>query len=159
MYVLRERAPTAEELAALRDAAGMSSRSMEGLRRGLPNSLYAVVVVQVPDDEGGASDGAADATTADATDATTDEERTVGTARIVGDGGSVYHLCDMVVHPDHQGQGLGSRMMDALMAFLEETAPPDAYVNLMADVDGFYERWGFERTAPASEGMYLRTGA
>ena len=162
MYVLRERAPTAEELADLRDAAGMSPRSMEGLRRGLPNSVYAVVVVQVPDEEGGAGDSAADAADgtadADTTDGTADAERTVGTARIVGDGGSVYHLCDMVVHPDHQGRGLGSRMMDALMAFVDETAPPDAYVNLMADVDGFYERWGFERTAPASKGMYLRTG-
>ncbi|MFB6359775.1 MAG: N-acetyltransferase, partial [Halobacteriales archaeon] len=30
-------------------------------------------------------------------------------------------------------------------------------VNLMADVDGFYERFGFEETRPASKGMYLRT--
>lgn len=62
----------------------------------------------------------------------------------------------MVVHPDHQQQGLGSRLMDALMVWIHETAPPQAYVNLMADVDGFYEQWGFDRTAPASNGMYYR---
>ena len=77
-------------------------------------------------------------------------------AKRSGDGGSVYHVCDVAVHPDHQRQGLGSRMMDALMDWIDETAPPKAYVNLMADIDGFYERWGFERTAPVSKGMYYR---
>jgi hypothetical protein len=49
------------------------------------------------------------------------EETVVGMARVVGDGGSVYHICDMVVHPDHQRQGLGSRLLDALMAWVHET--------------------------------------
>lgn len=144
-YELRERAPTASELAALREAADMAPRSLEALRRGLPNSVYAVVAVHEPETDG-------------PTASLDRSGRVVGTARIVGDDGAVYHLCDMVVHPDHQGRGLGTRLMDALMAYVEETAPPQAYVNLLADVDGFYERWGFERTAPASNGMYLRTG-
>ncbi len=131
-YRLRESPPTVDRFLELRDAAGMAERSREAVEQGLPNSRSAVTVV----------------------DETTGE--TVGMARVVGDGGSVFHLCDMVVHPEHQGQGLGSRMMDALMDWIDETAPPKAYVNLMADVDGFYEQWGFERTAPASKGMYYR---
>jgi GNAT superfamily N-acetyltransferase len=83
---------------------------------------------------------------------------TVGMARIVGDDGAVYHICDMVVRPDHQRRGLGTLLMERLLAYIEATAPPQAYVNLMADVDGFYERFGFEETRPASKGMYLRTG-
>jgi len=63
----------------------------------------------------------------------------------------------MVVHSDHQGRGLGTRVMNALMAFVEANAPSDAYVALFADVEGFYERWGFEPTAPASRGMFRRT--
>jgi hypothetical protein len=47
--------------------------------------------------------------------------------------------------------------MERLLAYVEETAPPQAYVNLMADVDGFYKQFGFAETAPASKGMYLRT--
>jgi GNAT superfamily N-acetyltransferase len=112
----------------------MAERSREAVECGLPNSQYAVTIVD--------------------TDGT--EETVVGMARVVGDGGSVYHICDMVVHPDHQRQGLGSELMDALVDWIAETAPPKAYVNLMADVDGFYEQWGFERTAPASKGMYWR---
>jgi GNAT superfamily N-acetyltransferase len=131
-YELREALPTAERFQELRAAAGMSARSREGAERGLPNSVYGVTVVEQETGE------------------------TVGMARIVGDGGSVYHVCDMVVHPEHQHQGLGSRMMDAVMAYVDEHAPPNAYVNLMADVDGFYEQWGFEETRPASKGMFYR---
>lgn len=150
-YELREELPTPRRLARLRELNDMAPRSREGLRRGLPNSLYAVVVVAVGS---GADGGDLD----DAGNPEAGEAPVVGTARVVGDGGSIYHLCDMVVHPDHQRRGIGTRMMDALMAFVDETAPPDAYVNLMADVEGFYERWGFEATAPVSRGMYRRTG-
>jgi len=131
-YELRDSPPTVDRFLELRAAADMAERSREAVERGLPNSLYAVTVVDEDPDE------------------------TVGMARVVGDGGSVFHVCDMVVHPDHQHQGLGSRMMDALMDWIHETAPSKAYVNLMADVDGFYEQWGFERTAPVSKGMYYR---
>ncbi len=130
-YEVRDELPTADEFIALRDAAGMSARSTEAVERGLPNTIFGVIVVDESDE-------------------------TVGMARIIGDGGSVYHLCDMAVHPDHQRQGLGSRMMERLMEYLVENAPEGAYVNLMADVEGFYEQFGFEYTAPASRGMYRR---
>lgn len=130
-YDLRESVPDPETFVELRAAADMIPRSLDAARRGLPGTVYGVSMV----------------------DADTDE--TVGMARIVGDGGCIYHICDMAVRPAHQGQGLGSRMMDALMAYVEEHAPETAYVNLMADVDGFYEQWGFERTVPASKAMYL----
>ena len=78
-------------------------------------------------------------------------------ARIVGDGGSTFHLSDMAVAEAHQGRGIGTAMMDALVAWLRTNAPDGAYVDLLADIDGFYERWGFERTAPASRAMGIRT--
>ncbi|WP_435155203.1 GNAT family N-acetyltransferase [Haladaptatus sp. DFWS20] len=130
-YEVRDELPTVEEFIALREAANMSSRSVDAVEQGLPNTVFGVVVVD-------------------------ESEEVVGMARIIGDGGSVYHLCDMAVHPNHQLQGLGSRMMERLMEYLEENAPEGAYVNLMADVEGFYEQFGFEYTAPASRGKYLR---
>lgn len=131
-YGLREKLPTVDEFLALRDAADMAPRSREAVERGLPNSVYGVTVVCEPSGE------------------------TVGMGRIVGDGGSVYHVCDMAVRPDHQGRGLGTAIATALVEYVDETAPPNAYVNLMADVDGFYERFGFEETRPASKGMFYR---
>lgn len=130
-YEIRDGVPDAETFVALRDAAGMAHRSLEAAERGLPNTLYGVIAVE------------------------TETGDTVGMARVVGDGGAVFHICDMAVHPDHQRQGLGTRLMDAVMAYLDEHAPETAYVNLLADVDGFYETWGFEPTAPATKGMWL----
>jgi GNAT superfamily N-acetyltransferase len=131
-YVLHEGVPSAETFLELREAAGMSPRPLSGAEKGLPNSLYGVTIVHESTGE------------------------VVGMGRVVGDGGTVYHVCDMAVHPDHQGQGLGTRIMAALDAYIEETAPSGAYVNLIADVDGFYEQFGYEETRPASKGMYRR---
>ncbi|MFC4408797.1 GNAT family N-acetyltransferase [Haloarchaeobius iranensis] len=135
-YDLREGPPSPERFVELRDTAGMSHRTIEAAREGVPNSYYAVRVVA----------------------ATDDAEPVVGMGRVVGDGGTVFQLTDIVVHPDHQGRGLGTEITDALVTHLRETAPESAYVNLMADVEGFYERWGFEYTAPDSQGMFIRIG-
>ena len=132
-YTVEKRLPTVEQFQSLRAAADMAERSRAAIEQGLPNSLFGAVAVHEP------------------------TETVVGMARVVGDEGSVFHVCDMAVHPDHQRRGLGTRLMTAVLAYVEETAPPDAYVNLMADVDGFYEQFGFEETRPASKGMYLRT--
>ncbi|WP_435144025.1 GNAT family N-acetyltransferase [Halobaculum sp. P14] len=136
-YELRDGAPSVDDFQRLRAAADMAARPRDGVERGLPNSLYVVRAVAVPD-------------VADA------DGEVVGMARVVGDGGSVYHVCDTAVHPDHQRSGLGTRMMEAVVDWLREDAPAGAYVNLMADVDGFYERFGFRETRPASKGMFLR---
>ena len=132
-YALRESTPSVAAFRRLRREAGMTDRSREAVERGLPNTTYGVYVVAK-------SAG-----------------NPVGMARIVGDGGSVFHLSDMAVAEPHQGRGIGTAMMDALVAWLRANAPDGAYVNLLADVDGFYERWGFERSAPTSRGMWTRT--
>lgn len=142
MYELREERPSAETFRRLRAAAGMTDRSREAVERGLPNSRYAVVAVEVNE--------------ATADDAAGGDEAIVGMARVVGDGGTVYHGCDMAVHPNHQRQGLSTRLMDAVMEWITGSAPSMVSVNLLADVDGFYERWGFEPTAPAPRGTYPR---
>lgn len=131
-YTRYEKLPNPESFVALREAAGMAPRSLEAAERGLPNSVFGVTVVHEPTAE------------------------TVGMGRIVGDDGAVYHLCDMAVHPSHQGRGLGTQIMTALVSYIEKTAPQTAYVNLVADVDDFYERFGFEETRPASKGMWRR---
>jgi ribosomal protein S18 acetylase RimI-like enzyme len=156
-YELVRSVPDAETFCALREAAGMSPRSVDGARRGLPNTVFGVRVeygageTDAPDTGGEDSDA-----TGEHSDARTGDREVVGMARVVGDEGTVYQIADMAVHPDHQGRGLGTAMMDELVAYLDREAPPDAYVNLFADVQGFYERWGFAETAPESVGMSRR---
>ena len=50
-YAVRDELPSPETFARLREAAGMPPRSLEGIERGLPNSLFGVVAVHEPTDE------------------------------------------------------------------------------------------------------------
>ncbi len=165
-YRLREGTPSVPEFRRIRRLAAMTDRPPEGLERGLPNTTYGVYAVYKGAGQAtnvGVDEDARDAEVdLDARDTEVDDDtgddRTVGMARIVGDGGTAFLIVDVAVEPPHQGQGIGSAMVDALMRWLSEHAAPGGYVYLFADVDGFYERWGFEESAPASKGMWVRTG-
>ena len=111
----------------------MGTRSLEGVKKGLGNELFGALLYH------------------------RDSGELVGMGRVVGDGGTVFHICDMVVKPEWQKKGGGTMIMDALMDFIEELGISDAYVNLIADVDGFYEKWGFKPTRPCSKGMFLKS--
>ncbi len=70
-----------------------------------------------------------------------DGDRLVGFARLVGDGVSVAYVSFVVVHPDWQDRGLGTRVMEALFADREE----DKFIlEARVGAEPFYERLGFE---------------
>ena len=83
---------------------------------------------------------------------------TVGMGRVIGDGGWYFHVIDMAVLPEHQRQGLGSAVLEHLLDTIRASAPPGAYVSLMADGPGqpLYARHGFEDRTPRTVGMSLR---
>ena len=110
----------------------MRPRSVKGASKGLGQELFSVVLRLEKSGE------------------------IVGMGRIVGDGGTIFVICDMMVIESFQKKGGGTMIMDAIMGYLLEEAPPNSYINLMADVDGFYEKWGFEPSLPRSRGMVLR---
>lgn len=130
MYELIERVPPAKIYVHLRRAAGLSKISHQAAVIGLPNTLFGVSVLL--------------------------GKTVVGMGRVIGDGGCFYHIVDIAVLPEHQGQGLGKRIMTAIMAYIEEDALPTAYISLIADAPDFYRRYGFQSVGPRSEGMYLR---
>jgi len=125
--------PSVEEFLSLRDSVDMGTRSLEGVRKGLGNELCGILLY------------------------VKDSEELVGMGRVVGDGGTVFHICDMVVKPEWQKKGGGTMIMNGLMDFIEGLDISNAYVNLIADVDGFYEKWGFKPTHPRSKGMFLKS--
>lgn len=118
-----------QDFIRLRDISGLSPRPPEAVAKALDNSLYGVKVL--------------------------DGNKTIGMGRIIGDGGLNFDIVDVAVDPAFQGQGLGRKIMEYLVAYLEANAPKGAYICLMADVPELYEKFGFKLTRPASEGMYL----
>ena len=128
-YELVRETPTVEEFRWLRTEAGMSPRARDAVKYGLPNTLFGVTA--------------------------THDGEPIGMGRIVGDGGCNYQIVDVAVLPEYQGRGVGSRIVGTLVDHIEETARPTAIVSLFAEVDGFYERFGFEYAHPRPKGMLM----
>ena len=78
----------------------------------------------------------------------------VGMGRLVGDGSLFLILVDIAVHPDHQRRGLGKRITQALVDYVDAHAPY-SYVSLVADVPAqkLYPLYGFKDVKP-SVGMF-----
>ncbi|MBN1364382.1 MAG: GNAT family N-acetyltransferase [Syntrophaceae bacterium] len=69
----------------------------------------------------------------------------VGMGRIVGDKGFIYFIADVIVKPAFQGKKIGAKIMNSIMLYLEENAPENSYITLMAakGKEEFYEKFGF----------------
>jgi GNAT superfamily N-acetyltransferase len=124
--------PSDEEYLALRRAAGLSAMTPEGARMGLPASWCAVCVRH--------------------------HGELIGMGRVVGDGGLFLFVVDIAVAPAWQRQGLGRRIMQALMDQVHARAPARTMVGLIADgtAHRLYETFGFRLVAPGAHGMLLR---
>ena len=72
----------------------------------------------------------------------------VGMARIVGDGVHYFYIQDVIVHPDHSDDGLGSQLVGHLLDWIAATAPSEAFVGLFASPEAvdLYREFRFETT-------------
>lgn len=133
-YALVLAVPALDDYLHLRAASGLTPKNAEQGERALPGSWAAAHIVHSPSGQ------------------------TVAMGRVIGDGGWYFHIVDMAVLPDHQRRGLGDRVLTHLLEVIETTAPPGAYITLMADAPGrrLYERHGFVDSAPRTVGMVLR---
>jgi GNAT superfamily N-acetyltransferase len=114
---------TAEYYIALRESAGWKYIHPEQAAAGLEGSAFIVA----------AKDGA----------------KTIGTARLIWDGGYSAYITDVVVFPDYRGQGIGTEMMKRILEFLRSKMKPGfkiaVYLLAAKGQEGFYERFGFEK--------------
>lgn len=78
-----------------------------------------------------------------------DGETPVGMARVVGDGGYVYFICDVIVHPHYQSCGLGRKIIENVLEWLEGQVDEGEtiMVNLMSAMnkEEFYGKLGFHK--------------
>jgi ribosomal protein S18 acetylase RimI-like enzyme len=78
-----------------------------------------------------------------------DDGRLVGVGRVLADGLDCAYICDVAVHPDHQGSGLGKAIVNRLKELSSGHKKIILYAN--PGKEGFYKKLGFRvmRTAMA----------
>jgi len=79
----------------------------------------------------------------------------VAMGRVIGDGGLFFYVQDVVVDPEHQGLGLGQKVMDNIESYLKLHAMPGATIALLAakGKEGFYQRYGYLTRPSETLGM------
>jgi len=132
-YHIAERVPTLDEYRAICTAVGWAGEINFGAaEQALGSSLFGVVALH--------------------------GERAVGMGRVVGDGAIFFYLQDIAVLPEYQGAGVGSLIVERLLAEIARRAPPQAFVGLFAAAgrEPYYKRYGFQAHS-ALTGMFQVT--
>ncbi len=128
MLRLTENSLTPEIYRRVRASVGMKEYDENDVELALQGTLFSVVVWE--------------------------DDTPVGIGRVIGDGRVAFFIKDVAVLPERQGQGIGQKIMSAMMAYIRRTGSENAYVGLMAlkDKEGFYRRFGFHVRPHEKEG-------
>lgn len=117
----RENGLTYEEYIALRDSVGWYNFAEEQVSKSIKNSIYDIVVE--------------------------DNGQTIAMGRLIGDG-IYYIIADIVVKPEYQGKGVGSKIIDKLLTYVDTNTPIGgrSSVQLIAEKgkEEFYIKKGFK---------------
>jgi ribosomal protein S18 acetylase RimI-like enzyme len=76
-----------------------------------------------------------------------EEGAIIAAGRAVADGVDCSYICDIAIHPDHQGRGLGKEMMARLVAASRGHRKIILYA--VPGKEGFYRTFGFRRMRTA----------
>ena len=71
-----------------------------------------------------------------------EEERLVGFARVISDLATTYYLCDVIIDPEYQHQGLGKALVSHIVSLPQYRKLRG--ILLTKDAHGLYEKFGFE---------------
>ena len=127
---IEERLPSPSEYTALRSAVGWKVPTLDDCVRALGDTQSGACAVS--------------------------GDETLGMGRLIGDGRFYWFIVDVVVHPGHQGCGIGTKIVSTLEAIAARDSIA-AVVNLVAapDVAPFYEHIGYEATGSFFMGKSL----
>lgn len=110
-----------EDYYRLRESVGWGNFSEEQSTKALVNSLYTVTAFE--------------------------NNQAVGMGRLIGDG-MYYIIADIVVHPSHQKNGIGSNIANMLIEYVNKETPVGgrSSIQLIAEkgCETFYEKLGFK---------------
>jgi ribosomal protein S18 acetylase RimI-like enzyme len=139
-YIILEGLPSPQLYHDLRKLAGLTPPPLEAVPKALANSFVCFLAYE----------------RRHMTDDTTPgpEQTAVAMGRLLGDCSLFLQLCDVAVHPEHQRRGLGKRIMQSLVDYVDKNAP-HAYVLLVAEpkAQKLYPLYGFKDVQP-SIGMF-----
>ncbi len=120
MIIYKDRI-SAEAYNDMRNAVGWKVLDVKQAETGLENSVYLTVAY--------------------------DGDRPVGMARVVGDGGYMNLIADVMVIPEYQKKGIGGQLIKNVNRYLDDLGKDGLciMVNLMATAgnEGFYEKYGY----------------
>ena len=129
---------TAQEFVYLTEAVGWGSPNLKQIEIALKNTIYSISAE---------TDG-----------------KIIGMGRIIGDGARMFYIQDVIIHPDYQGMGIGTQIMEKLIAYIEKL--PFSECNIMVGLmsakgkECFYEKFGFRKRPNdfQGNGMMLSIG-
>jgi GNAT superfamily N-acetyltransferase/uncharacterized glyoxalase superfamily protein PhnB len=120
--VILSRKPQAEEYESLKLSVGWgASPSEEDLRLRLSAAIYGAVAED------------------------TGTGNVIGCGLVLGDHASFFYVKDLMVHPQWQGQRVGTALMKELSDWIEKNAPNNSLAALICGegLESFYQKFGF----------------
>ena len=77
-----------------------------------------------------------------------DGDKIIAMARMIGDMGLDYYIKDVIVSPEYQGKGIGRKLINELLKFVNDNgiSGTGVFVELcaMPDKMPFYQKFGFD---------------
>lgn len=105
----------------LRKTVGWSTFSDAQVEKALHNSLYTIVIKE--------------------------NNQPIAMGRIIGDNALYYYIQDIVVNPNYQGQGIGTKIIQQLLQYVEKNILPDTTVTVglfaAKGKEEFYQKFNF----------------
>ena len=121
-YTIKHNELSAEEFIALWETVWGLGPSLEQTRLAMEHTLFRVSVF--------------------------DGDKIIAMARMIGDMGLDYYIKDVIVRPEYQGKGIGRKLINELLNFVNDNSisGTGVFVELCAMLDKmpFYQKFGFD---------------
>jgi GNAT superfamily N-acetyltransferase len=82
-------------------------------------------------------------------------DKLVASGRIVSDGVVQCYICEMIVLPEYQNQGLGRAVMEQLLSYCRGRGIRWIQLSSARGKAGFYEQFGFQERPAGAPGMSM----